>query len=89
MRVVACRRGGNMKNGRMPLIYNLFRRKRETELFCAVPEDRPVPAFVKGRGWDYGGRAEDGPRAPPGFDPTVARDGVRLNGFYLFHRLRA
>jgi hypothetical protein len=26
--------------------YNLFRRKGEADLFCAVPEDIPVPAFV-------------------------------------------
>ena len=29
--------------------YNLFRRKDRAELICAVPEDTPVPAFIRGR----------------------------------------
>ncbi|HVL71484.1 MAG TPA: hypothetical protein VM434_06315 [Beijerinckiaceae bacterium] len=78
-----------MKTGGTARTYNLFRRKREADLVCAVPEDCAVPAFVDGRGWEYGGRTEDGPRAPPGFDSAAARQAVRLSGFYLFHRLRA
>ena len=29
--------------------YNLFRRRDRAELICAVPEDRPVPAFIQRR----------------------------------------
>ena len=32
--------------------YNLFRRKDETELYCAVPESVPVPAFLTDDGWE-------------------------------------
>jgi hypothetical protein len=33
--------------------YNLFRRKDAADLFCAVPEDVPVPDFVTPEAWEY------------------------------------
>jgi hypothetical protein len=33
--------------------YNLFRRKGEADLFCAVPQNVPVPNFVTADEWDY------------------------------------
>ena len=42
--------------------FNLFRRKDEPELFCAVPEDRAVPPFIAGESWEFGGKiAADAP----------------------------
>ncbi|WP_457091930.1 hypothetical protein [Microvirga sp. P5_D2] len=35
------------------LTYNLFRHKDEAHLFCAVPEDMPVPAFLNDDEWVY------------------------------------
>ena len=35
--------------------YNLFRHKWHPDLCCAVPEHHPVPSFVTGEQWDYGG----------------------------------
>lgn len=32
--------------------YNLFRRKGAVDLFCAVPQDMPVPNFVIAGEWD-------------------------------------
>jgi hypothetical protein len=64
--------------------YNLFRRKEDTEVYCAVPEDCVVPAFVTGELWEFGGKL-DGGDAPIGFNQNAARAGVRFNGFYLFH----
>jgi hypothetical protein len=64
--------------------YNLFRRRNEPELYCAVPEHYPVPGFILGDAWDFGGRLDNPAGAPGGFDPEAARHGVRLTGYYLF-----
>lgn len=64
--------------------YNLFRRRNEPELYCAVPEHYPVPGFIMGEAWDFGGRLDNPDAAPRGFDPAAARHGVRLTGYYLF-----
>jgi hypothetical protein len=39
--------------GGMILIYNLFRHKDKVDLYCAVPEDRPVPPFLTEDQWEY------------------------------------
>ncbi|HVL73287.1 MAG TPA: hypothetical protein VM434_15580 [Beijerinckiaceae bacterium] len=64
--------------------YNLFRRKGDTDLFCAVPEECAVPGFLQGRSWEFSGRLSEPRSAPIGFDARAATTGVRLNGFYLF-----
>jgi hypothetical protein len=64
--------------------YNLFRRREETGVVCAVPEDRAVPGFLQGQAWEFAGKV-DGRLPPPiGFDRRAASSGVRFNGFYLF-----
>jgi len=35
------------------LAYNLFRHKKEADLYCAVPQDRSVPAFLTEDKWNY------------------------------------
>lgn len=64
--------------------YNLFRNKEQAELFCAVPEDRPVPGFVVAEVWTFERILQPRDVAPPGFHDRGARAGVRYNGFYLF-----
>ncbi|GGK18459.1 hypothetical protein [Salinarimonas ramus] len=64
--------------------YNLFRRREEPQLYCAVPEDYPVPAFIEAEAWDFGGRLDNAMASPLGFDPEAARHGVTLTGYYLF-----
>ena len=52
------------------------------DLYCAVPEDRPVPPFVGGRAWEFAGRlAEKSTVRLPGALTTA----TRFNGFYIFH----
>ena len=63
--------------------YTLFRREDKPDLYCAVPEDRAVPVFVRGNHWTFVGRITRA-GALPGFEEEQARSGVRLNGFYLF-----
>lgn len=64
------------------LAYNLFRHNDEAGLYCAVPQDRPVPTFLTGDKWDYARLAEAG--ALSGFDADTARASAEADGFYLF-----
>jgi hypothetical protein len=67
--------------------YNLFRSDDLDELYCAVPEHRAVPRFVKAGAWSFEGKIrEEG--APKAFDGSAAKVGVRFNGFHLFQGLR-
>jgi hypothetical protein len=64
--------------------YNLFRNRRRPDLFCAVPEHRPVPNFLAPRDWAFERSLHVAEPAPAGFDDRAATVGVRFNGFYLF-----
>ena len=63
--------------------YNLFRRKDAADLFCAVPEDVPVPHFVTPGAWEYDRSLDI--ETLSGFDATAAETSSAVNGFYLFH----
>ncbi len=63
--------------------YNLFRRKDEADLYCAVPEDIAVPSFVTQETWEFAKSLEL--EVLSGFDATAAEASVQANGFYLFH----
>jgi hypothetical protein len=52
-----------------------------------VPEDRPVPSFLKGPAWSFERKLHRGTEAPGGFDEQAARVGVRYNGFHLFQAI--
>ncbi|WP_343039266.1 hypothetical protein [Microvirga makkahensis] len=64
--------------------YNLFRRRHEPGLYCAVPKGQPAPAFLRSDRWQAAGEMDEAGPMPLGFDREAARIGVRLNGFYLF-----
>jgi hypothetical protein len=66
--------------------YNLFRDPQRPALFCAVPVDRPVPAFLDR--WEFVRCARENSEFPPGYDERAARVGVHYNGFYLFQTTR-
>ena len=61
--------------------YNLFRNKEGVELFCAVPEERPVPSLVVAQAWTFERILRTHDVAPPGFHERGAKAGVRYNGF--------
>ncbi len=69
--------------------YNLFRRKNQEELACAVPVDRPLPTFLTDTLWEFGGTTEDKPFCSWVFNREAADASVRYNGFYLFQLIRA
>jgi len=64
--------------------FNLFRRKREADLACAVPEDCPVPGFLDPSTWEYVGTLREPTTPLPGFNRRAAEASIRSNGFYLF-----
>jgi len=64
--------------------YNLFRNNQRPKLFCAVPEDHPVPGFIDAEAWSFERVLRNQDVAPPSFHDRAARAGVRYNGFYLF-----
>jgi hypothetical protein len=65
--------------------YNLFRRKREPDLCCAVRQDKPVPSFVRGSEWEFGGTVVDnGGPTPAGFQLGAAQEATQAAGFYIF-----
>jgi hypothetical protein len=67
--------------------YNLFRNNQRPKLFCAVPEDHPVPSFIEAEAWSFERVLRSYEVAPPGFHDRAARTGVRYNGFYLFQAI--
>ena len=64
--------------------YNLFRHKAECNVYCAVPEDRVVPAFLSASVWEFTGKVDGAGALPSGFDCRAASTGVRFNGFYVY-----
>ena len=64
--------------------FNLFRRKREPDVACAVPEDCPVPGFLDPSTWEYVGTLREPTTPLPGFNRRAAEASIRFNGFYLF-----
>ncbi|MDR7039738.1 hypothetical protein J2X36_004516 [Methylobacterium sp. BE186] len=69
--------------------YNVFRRKQQPALCCAVRQDWPVPSFVNGETWDFGGTVRAAEFTLAGFQPAAASQAMRLTGYYLFHALDA
>ena len=69
-------------------VWNMFKRREEGEIWCAVPADAAVPRFIFSGDWDYSGQHPER-KALPGFQRSVAHLAVRMNGFYLFQLLRA
>ena len=64
--------------------YNLFRRRRDPNLCCAVPERHPVPPFIQGETWEFAGTIAGPASIPLGFRPEAATEATRLTGYYLF-----
>jgi len=63
--------------------YNLFRRQNEEDLYCAVPVDVAVPAFLTDQTWEWAQSLDI--RQLSDFDAEAAEISANTNGFYLFH----
>ncbi|WP_336492619.1 hypothetical protein [Methylobacterium nigriterrae] len=67
--------------------YNVFHRRQQPELRCAVRQDRPIPTFISGETWDCGGTVRPTEPTPAGFRLEAADAATRLTGYYLFQTL--
>jgi hypothetical protein len=63
--------------------YNMFQRKGQPDLYCIVPEDRPVPGFITDGYWTFAG-TQCSAVPLPGLNRAAAELGVHLSGFHLF-----
>ena len=70
--------------GKSGPVYNLFRHKLMPDLFCAVPQDCPVPGFIEGSAWAFAGTVSERTFAPAGLDWEIAAKSVRRSGFCMF-----
>jgi hypothetical protein len=68
--------------------HNLFRRKDTADLYCAVPESRPIPPFIRTPAWEFAGKM-DYSRPVPGFRERAAREAMQLWGFYAFNSINS
>jgi len=68
--------------------YNVFARRRQLALRCAIAQGRPVPSFIQGETWEFGGTVKPSEPMPVGFQPGAAQEAMRLLGYYLFHALQ-
>ena len=72
----------------MEKLNSLSSRTDKPGVVCAVPEDRPVPDFIRGLPWRFAGRLHDRDIASLDFNREAAEKCVRYNGFYLFQMIR-
>lgn len=68
-----------------PRTWNLFARKAGSGLYCAVPDDCPLPSFIRADTWELMRQVSDLRSFPRGFNDDLAFMMARLNGFYVFH----
>jgi hypothetical protein len=64
--------------------WNLFRRRHEVDLWCAVPSDHSVPGFLFSGEWGFGGVSQLPDSEFRKLQDPEARWAVQWNGFYLF-----
>jgi hypothetical protein len=67
--------------------YNLFRSKTAPDLYCAVPQVRPLARFLRGDRWTYAGTFDESRSMPNGFRPEAAAWAAKASGFYLFQAI--
>ena len=60
------------------IAYNVFQ-SRAKGIYCAVPEDQPVPAFIVGESWEFSDKFGEDQL------PETAPEGIRFSGFFIFH----
>ena len=65
-------------------VLNIFRHKLTPDLFCAVPDDYPVPGFLHADAWSFAAAASEAACAFGELNWAAARAAARLTGFYVF-----
>jgi hypothetical protein len=68
--------------------FNIFCRRDEPDIRCAVPEERPVPSFLEGPVWEFTGKIDGSALATAGFGENVVAEAIQTQGYYVFQRVR-
>ncbi len=64
--------------------WNVFRRRHDDALCCAVSAEVPVPPFLLSGEWNFGFAVAGGDPPVTGFSPEAAEVRAGFDGFYLF-----
>jgi hypothetical protein len=67
------------------VVLNLFQRRKQPDLFCAVPTNQYVPMFLSDGTWTYVSTLDPEQPRPKGFCPLQAREYCRSDGYYVFY----
>jgi hypothetical protein len=67
--------------------YNVFARRRQPALCCAIAQESPVPSFIQNETWEFGGTVKPLGSIPGGFQPKAAQEAMEILGYYLFHSM--
>jgi hypothetical protein len=68
--------------------FNIFCRRDEPDIRCAVPEERPVPPFLEAPVWEFVGRMDRAELASAGFGEGEIAEAIQAQGYYIFQRVR-
>ncbi|MCJ2121097.1 hypothetical protein [Methylobacterium sp. J-077] len=68
-------------------VYNVFLRRNQPLLRCAVRVDYPIPVFIRAQTWEFAQTVRVD-AVPADFAPRAARQGSQMLGYYLFHALQ-
>ena len=67
--------------------WHFFVNRRYPSIWCAIVFKAKVPTFLMTRHWHFC-RADACATLGLRFNATIAKQGVEINGFYLFHDLQ-
>ena len=67
--------------------FNIFCRRDEPDLRCAVPEERPVPEFLQGPIWEFTGKIDGSALAVLAFGTSAVADAILIHGYYIFQHV--
>lgn len=67
--------------------YNVFTRRRQSALRCAIAQESPVPSFIQNEIWEFSGTVRPLEPVPAGFQRKAAQEATQSMGYYLFHSL--
>ena len=67
--------------------YNVFARRYQPALCCAIAQEHPVPSFIQNETWEFGGTVRPSEAIPAGFRLKAAQEGMQIVGYYLFHSM--
>ena len=67
--------------------FNIFSRRDEPDIRCAVPEERPVPVFLEGPVWEFIAKIDGASLAAAGFGSGAIAEAIQAQGYYIFQHV--